>query len=830
MSEELPEARELAPAGDYGAESIRVLKGLDAVRKRPGMYIGDTDDGSGLHHMVYEVVDNAIDEALAGYASHVEVVLNADGSCTVVDDGRGIPTDIHSGEGVSAAEVIMTQLHAGGKFDQNSYKVSGGLHGVGVSVVNALSDWLQLKIWRDGKAHEMRFERGDAVSPLIVTGEAPRRPAQDKKAGEYLTGTSVTFLPSLRTGPGEEEGTFTAIEFDRKTLEHRLRELAFLNSGVVIRFRDLRDAEPFEEVMSYEGGIEAFVRHLDKSKATILKTPISVRGAKDRVEVELALWWNDTYHEQMLCFTNNIPQRDGGTHLAAFRAALTRVVGGYVESSGAAKREKVSVSGEDAREGLTCVLSVKLPDPKFSSQTKDKLVSSEVRPAVEQLVSEALGHWFEEHPNEAKLVVVKITEAAAAREAARKARELTRRKGALDISSLPGKLADCQERDPAKSELFIVEGDSAGGSAKQGRNRENQAILPLRGKVLNVERARFDKMLGSDQIGTLITALGAGIGRDDFDIAKIRYHKIVIMTDADVDGAHIRTLLLTFFYRQMPQVIEQGYLYIAQPPLYKAAKGKSSRYLKDDAEMAAFLFDEGTDGAALDLRSGERRTGADLIQLVRDAQAAKTLIDRLSSRAPAFAVEQAALAGLFGNERDVGAAAARLNLYAEEGDGRWTGEPAVGDGGHGFGPGGYVFSRLRRGVSERIVLDDLLLHAADARKLAERSAALAGAFPEPATFTRKDQTRSVRGPLDLVAAVMDAGRKGLSIQRYKGLGEMNAEQLWETTLDSNARTLLQVKVTDSIDADDMFAKLMGDLVEPRRDFIQENALDAEVDV
>ena len=830
MSQQLPEFPEAAGAGEYGAESIRVLKGLDAVRKRPGMYIGDTDDGSGLHHMVYEVVDNAIDEALAGHATHVQVTLNPDGSCTVVDDGRGIPTDIHSGEGVSAAEVIMTQLHAGGKFDQNSYKVSGGLHGVGVSVVNALSDWLELKIWRDGKVHQMRFERGDAVTSLKTTGEAPRRQPPEKKAGEYLTGTSVTFLPSLRTGPGEDEGTFTAIEFDRKTLEHRLRELAFLNSGVTIRFKDLRQAEPYEEVLSYEGGVEAFVKHLDKSKAAILKTPVAVRGAKDRVEVDLALWWNDSYHEQMLCFTNNIPQRDGGTHLAAFRAALTRVVGGYVESSGAAKREKVSVSGEDAREGLTCVLSVKLPDPKFSSQTKDKLVSSEVRPAVEQLVSEALGHWFEEHPNEAKLIVAKIVDAAAAREAAKKARELTRRKSALDITSLPGKLADCQERDPAKSELFIVEGDSAGGSAKQGRNRENQAILPLRGKVLNVERARFDKMLGSDQIGTLITALGAGIGRDDFDIEKIRYHKIVIMTDADVDGAHIRTLLLTFFYRQMPKVIEQGYLYIAQPPLYKAAKGKSSRYLKDDADMAAFLFDEGTDGAVLDLRSGERRLGADLVQLVRDAQSAKSLIDRLSSRAPAFAVEQAALAGLFGEGVDVARAAERLNLYAEEGDGRWTGEPAVGDGGHGFGPGGYVFSRLRRGVSERIVLDDLLLQSADARKLAERASGLAEAFPEPATFNRKDAVRTVRGPLDLVAAVMDAGRKGLTIQRYKGLGEMNAEQLWETTLDEHARTLLQVKVTHADDADDMFSKLMGDLVEPRRDFIQENALDAEVDV
>jgi DNA gyrase subunit B len=810
---------------DYGAESIRVLKGLDAVRKRPGMYIGDTDDGSGLHHMVYEVVDNAIDEALAGYATHVEVVLNADGSCTVIDDGRGIPTDIHQGEGVSAAEVIMTQLHAGGKFDQNSYKVSGGLHGVGVSVVNALSDFLDLKIWRDGKVHEMRFSRGDAVSSLKITGEAPRR-----ESGEYLTGTSVTFLPSLRTGPGEEDGTFLAIEFDRKTLEHRLRELAFLNSGVVIRFKDLRGAEPFEEVMCYEGGIEAFVRHLDKSKTPIIKNPLAVRGRRDRVEVDLALWWNDSYHEQMLCFTNNIPQRDGGTHLAAFRGALTRVISAYVESSGAAKREKVSVNGEDAREGLTCVLSVKVPDPKFSSQTKDKLVSSEVRPAVEGLVAEALSQWLEEHPAEAKLIVTKIVEAAAAREAAKKARELTRRKTALDISSLPGKLADCQEKDPARSELFIVEGDSAGGSAKQGRNRENQAVLPLRGKVLNVERARFDKMLGSEQIGTLITALGAGIGRDDFDIAKIRYHKIIIMTDADVDGAHIRTLLLTFFYRQMPQVIENGYLYIAQPPLYKAAKGKSSRYLKDDAEMSLFLFDEGVDGATLDLDGGERIVGADLNQLVRDSQIIKLHVERLSARAPAFAIEQAALAGLFGDTPDPARAAARLDLYAEESDGAWSGEPGLATSGQGFGPGGFVFSRIRRGVSERIVLDDLLIQSADARRLDERAGLMAAAFARPAVFRRRDQSRTVRGPLDLVAAVMDAGRKGLSIQRYKGLGEMNAEQLWETTLDSNARTLLQVRVAHADDADDMFSRLMGDLVEPRREFIQENALDAAVDV
>jgi DNA gyrase subunit B len=807
-----------AAAGEaYGAESIRVLKGLDAVRKRPGMYIGDTDDGSGLHHMVYEVVDNAIDEALAGHATRVEVCLNPDGSCTVIDDGRGIPVDIHQGEGVSAAEVIMTQLHAGGKFDQNSYKVSGGLHGVGVSVVNALSDWLDLKIWRNGLVHEMRFARGDAVSPLKVTGVAPKR-----ENGHPLTGTSVTFYPSLET--------FSAIEFDRKTLEHRLRELAFLNSGVFINFKDMRGAEPFEEVLHYEGGVEAFVRHLDKSKTALLKTPIVIRGRKEQVEIDLSLWWNDSYHETMLCFTNNIPQKDGGTHLAAFRASLTRVISAYVESSGAGKREKVATSGEDAREGLTCVLSVKLPDPKFSSQTKDKLVSSEVRPAVEGLVSEGLSQWFEEHPAEAKLIVQKIVEAAAAREAARKARELTRRKSALDITSLPGKLADCQERDPAKSEIFIVEGDSAGGSAKQARNRENQAILPLRGKILNVERARFDKMLSSDQVGTLIMALGAGIGRDDFDADKVRYHKIVLMTDADVDGAHIRTLLLTFFYRQMPELIERGYLYIAQPPLYKATKGKSSRYLKDDLEMEAFLFHEGVDGASLDLANGERLMGGDLERLVKEARAAKTLVERLSARAPAFAIEQAAIAGLFGNNPEPAAAAKRLDLYAEEGDGAWTGEAAAGAAGLGFGPGGFVFSRVKRSVSERIVLDDLMIQAADARRLAERAPALAETYGEPATFRRKDNATTVRGPLDLVQAIMDAGRKGLTIQRYKGLGEMNPEQLWETTLDANARTLLQVKVSHADDADDMFSRLMGDLVEPRREFIQENALDAEVDV
>ncbi len=793
---------------EYGADSIKVLKGLDAVRKRPGMYIGDTDDGSGLHHMVYEVVDNAIDEVLAGHATKVQVILNPDGSCTVTDDGRGIPVDIHEGEGVSAAEVIMTELHAGGKFDQNSYKVSGGLHGVGVSVVNALSDYLDLVIYRQGKKHSVRFERGVTVKSLEVIGDAPKR-----ENGKDYTGSEVTFFPSLTT--------FAFIDFDRKTLEHRLRELAFLNSGVHIRFADLREAEPYETILHYDGGIVEFVKHLDKAKTSIIKAPIDVRGVREKVEVDLALQWNDSYHETMLCFTNNIPQRDGGTHLAAFRGALTRVMTAYMESSGAAKKEKVTVSGEDAREGLTCVLSVKVPDPKFSSQTKDKLVSSEVRPAVEGLVYDKLTQWFEENPVEAKQIVSKIIEAASAREAARKARDLTRRKSALDISSLPGKLADCQERDPAKSEIFIVEGDSAGGSAKQARNRENQAILPLRGKVLNVERARFDKMLSSEQIGTLIIALGAGIGRDDFNIEKLRYHKIIIMTDADVDGAHIRTLLLTFFYRQMPEIIERGYLYIAQPPLYKLAKGKSSRYVKDDTELDNFLIEEGVSDAVLALPNGERLVGMDLEAQMRAAKSFKGSVDRLASRAPAFALEQAALGGLFGASPDLAKVATNLTRLNQDGDGPW--DVRKGE------LGGYVFERVRRGVTEKIVLDEALMHSQDARRLGERAEGLGDLYNAVSIYTRKDKSTDIRGPLDLVAAILDAGRKGMTIQRYKGLGEMNAEQLWETTLDKDVRTLLQVKVNHADEADEMFSKLMGDLVEPRREFIQDNALDAEVD-
>ena len=796
-------------APEYGAESIKVLKGLDAVRKRPGMYIGDTDDGSGLHHMVYEVVDNAIDEALAGHAKTVTVTLHPDGSAEVTDDGRGIPTDIHEGEGISAAEVIMTQLHAGGKFDQNSYKVSGGLHGVGVSVVNALSEWLDLNIWRDGKHNYMRFAHGDAVAPLKEVGPAPLANGKPKR------GTGVRFLPSTQT--------FTMVEFDRKTLEHRLRELAFLNSGVSIYFADLRGPEPFEETLYYEGGVKAYVTHLDRSR-TALIAPIYINAEKDNIAVEVAMQWNDGYHAAELCFTNNIPQRDGGTHQAGFRGALTRVITGYMQSSGMAKKDKVDITGEDAREGLTSVLSVKVPDPKFSSQTKDKLVSSEVRPAVESLVAEALSSWFEENPAPAKLIMAKIVEAAAAREAARKAREM-RRKSTLDVASLPGKLADCQEKDPAKSELFIVEGDSAGGSAKQGRNREYQAVLPLRGKILNIERARFDKMLASEQVGTLITALGAGIGRDEFDLAKLRYHRIIIMTDADVDGAHIRTLLLTFFYRQMPSLIDGGYLYIAQPPLYKATKGKAGRYLKDEAEFESYLIEEGAAGAVFETGGGEQIAGEDLKRVAREAMAVEALINRLHQRAPDAVLEQAALAGAFApgaGEAQAKETALRLNLLAEEGEATWSGR---------FDPDhALVVERVVRSVAERVVLDRLLLGSTDARRLAERTASVREAYEKPGLVRRGGDVTPVHGPLSLLKAVEEAGRKGLTIARYKGLGEMNAEQLWETTLDPDARALLQVKVDHGDEADDLFTKLMGDVVEPRRDFIQANALDAEVDV
>jgi len=804
--------RKAEAAADYGAESIKVLKGLDAVRKRPGMYIGDTDDGSGLHHMVYEVVDNAIDESLAGYCDLINVTLNADGSVTVNDNGRGIPTEIHQDEGVSAAEVIMTQLHAGGKFDQNSYKVSGGLHGVGVSVVNALSSRLDLTIWRAGKEYSMRFADGERQGPLDVVGDAGGK-----------TGTQITFVPSVET--------FTMTDFDYATLEHRLRELAFLNSGVRIVLTDLRGVEPKSEDLYYEGGLRAFVRYLDRTKHALITEPVVVEKTHDGMTVEAALWWNDSYHENVLCFTNNIPQRDGGTHLAGFRAALTRTVNTYAAESGIAKKEKVSLTGDDAREGLTCVLSVKVPDPKFSSQTKEKLVSSEVRPVVESVMSERLSQWFEENPNEARNIVQKIVEAAAAREAARKARELTRRKGALDMASLPGKLADCQERDPAKSEIFLVEGDSAGGSAKQARERGFQAVLPLRGKILNVERARIDKMLSSAEIGTLITALGTGIS-DEFDLSKLRYHKIIIMTDADVDGSHIRTLLLTFFYRQMPEIIDAGHLFIAQPPLYKVKRGSQERYLKDEPSLQDYLIGEGLADTVLMTGDDAARSGADLRDIVEKARKITSILGGLHSRYQRFVIEQAAIAGVLNPKllKDAAEAreaanyiARRLDAQSDETEQGWESEALA--------EGGLRFWRELRGVMESHLIDGPFIASADALKLDQFAEHLQEVYAKPAVLKRKETSLTVHGPSDLLGAVMETGQKGLSLQRYKGLGEMNPEQLWETTLDVDTRTILQVKIKEGEDADDIFSRLMGDVVEPRREFIQENALQvANLDV
>ena len=797
----------------YGADQIKVLRGLDAVRKRPGMYIGDTDDGSGLHHMVYEVVDNAIDEALAGHCDIVNVILNGDGSVSVSDNGRGIPVDIHAEEGVSAAEVIMTQLHAGGKFDQNSYKVSGGLHGVGVSVVNALSDWLELRIYRDGNEHNIRFEDGEAVKPLEIVGDAPL-----KDDGTPDTGSMITFKASPKT--------FTMTTFDLPTLEHRLRELAFLNSGVHLRLTDARNPETVDIDLFYEGGLVEFARYVDRAKTPMIPEPISVMGEKDGITVELAMQWNDSYHETTLCFTNNIPQRDGGTHMAGFRGALTRIINNYMQSGMISKKEKVSVTGDDAREGLTCILSVKVPDPKFSSQTKDKLVSSEVRPVVESLLSEGFDRWFEEHPTEAKKILTKIVDAAVARDAARKARELTRRKGALDVSSLPGKLADCQERDPAKSELFIVEGDSAGGSAKQGRDRSNQAILPLRGKILNVERARFDKMLSSAEIGTLIAALGTGIGREDFNADKCRYHKIIIMTDADVDGSHIRTLLLTFFFRQMPELIERGFLYIAQPPLYRAKRGNSQVYLKGDREMEGHLFDAAIDdGTVFVTFNGEQIGGQDLRNLVQESNHTHQLLSRLSNHVPTAILEQAAILGalnpeiLSNPEHGAGAAdyiAKRLDALATEHERGWEG--TVTD------DGGLQFVRMLRGVAETHVIDGAIMRSSDARELDNMAGKLQATFAKHGQLTAKDKEYNITGPVSLVEKVTELGRKGVSIQRYKGLGEMNPDQLWETTLDPEARSLLQVRVNHVDEAEEVFSTLMGDVVEPRREFIQSNAL------
>ena len=790
----------------YGAHSIKVLRGLEAVRKRPGMYIGDTDDGSGLHHMVYEVVDNAIDEALGGYCDTITVTLNPDGSVTITDNGRGIPVDIHEEEGVSAAEVIMTQLHAGGKFDQSSYKVSGGLHGVGVSVVNALSETLDLTVWRDGREWFIRFNEGEPEAPLRPVGPARGR-----------SGTAVCFLPSRKV--------FTKTEFDFATIEHRMRELAFLNSGVTLVLADARGVEPRTVQMHYEGGLEAFVGWLDRSKTPLHKPMLTVSTERDRIIVEAALQWNDSFHETMLCFTNNIPQRDGGTHLAGFRGALTRQVNAYAMSSGIAKKEKVALSGDDAREGLTCVLSVKVPDPKFSSQTKDKLVSSEVRPVVEGVINEALATWFEEHPNEAKKIVQKVVEAASAREAARKARELTRRKSALDVASLPGKLADCQVRDPAEAELFIVEGDSAGGSAKLARDRRMQAILPLRGKILNVERARVDKMLSSAEIGTLITALGTGI-REEFDIRKIRYHKIIIMTDADVDGSHIRTLLLTFFYRQMPEIIEQGYLYIAQPPLYRAMRGKSELYLKDDPALEHYLIEQGTAEMVFTLHDGSQATGADLRAMVEQARDVKHLLEPMVNKVGSRdVVEQAAIAGAFspGVLADDDLAqliaeevAQRLDTLAPALERGWQGRPT--------GTAGLVFSRTLRGVSELRRIDAEVARSSEARRLNAMQADLRARYDKAGRLAHKGQEWLTHGPVALADKVMELGRKGLSIQRYKGLGEMNPDQLWVTTLDPNARALLQVKISHADEAAEIFSTLMGDIVEPRREFIQDNAL------
>jgi DNA gyrase subunit B len=790
----------------YDAASISVLKGLDAVRRRPGMYIGDTDDGSGLHHMAFEIIDNAVDEVQAGYATRVELTLNGDGSVTVRDDGRGIPTDIHLEEGISAAEVVLTRLHAGGKFNQNSYKIAGGLHGVGAAVVNALSERMEVRIWRHGVEHRIRFRHGDTEEPLTIVGPDP----------DHVNGTEVTFKPS--------PGTFTRTEFEFPLLERRLRELAFLNSGMTVVLRDERHTPAIESVMRYDGGLVAFVEWLDRSKTAVFTPPISLRTPAEQagIRVEFALSWNDSFHETMLCFTNNIPQRDGGTHLAGFRQALTRVVSKYAEGMG--KKDSLALVGEDMREGMTAVLSVKVPDPKFSSQTKDKLVSSEVSPVVQAAVADAVAHWFETHPKEARGIIQKVMDAAAAREAARKARELTRRKGVLDVSTLPGKLADCQERDPAKCEIFIVEGDSAGGSAKQGRDRKFQAILPLKGKILNVERARFDRMLGSQEIGTLITALGTGIGQGPveqggFDAGKLRYHRIVIMTDADVDGSHIRTLLLTFFFRQMRELIERGHLFIAQPPLYRAKRGNDERYLKDDDGLETFLLDKALANARLSYTDGRVLEGDELRQEVRLLREATLHLRRLAPSIPIALLEQAAIAGVLTSDRMRATAnapllASRLNAVSLPTERGWIVSA----------DNGVTLSRTVRGVVEKHSLEPVALRSAEVHWLSERAEALAGRFGVPAELKLEQQMVEVAGPASAFERIMAQGRRGLSIQRFKGLGEMNPDQLWQTTLDPAARSMLQVKVGDSEEAAQVFSTLMGDVVEPRREFIVGNAL------